>query len=185
MYALDRVHFGDACAATQLEVAKNMVADKGLNIDKQAARRIKYDMYVDDGLSGGTPKQVRRFVGKKDADGCYNGTFSKILEIGNFKVKAFGISGQVETEESNLIGNKVLGYDYNLQNDMLSVRFSINLSKKRRSVRSEPNLMLSDIETLRTKTLSKRILLGMTNSFCDFLGIASPFTIKFKVLMRQ
>ena len=50
MYALDRVHFGDACAATQLEVAKNMVADKGLNIDKQAAQRIKYDMYVDDGL---------------------------------------------------------------------------------------------------------------------------------------
>ena len=161
-----------------------MVADKGYLIDPQAASRIKSDMYVDDMLSGGTPKQVQRFVGKKIND-SYNGTFSRILGIGNFKVKAFGISGDAETEESELMGSKVLGYDYDLEKDMLSIKFSINLSKKRRSIRSEPDLCYNDIASLRSKTLTKRILLGVTNSFGDFLGISSPFTIRFKVLMRQ
>lgn len=93
-YALDRVHFGDACAATQLEVAKNLVAEAGKYIDPEAALRIQEDVYVDDGLSGGTEEQVRRFVGNKTQDGNYDGTFSKILSLGNFKIKAFSISGQ-------------------------------------------------------------------------------------------
>ena len=33
--------------------------------------------------------------------------------------------------------------------------------------------------------MTKRVLLGVTNGFGDFLGMASPFTIKFKVMMRQ
>ena len=77
-YALDRVHFGDACAATMLEVAKNMVAEKGRTIDPEASKRIEYDMYVDDGLTGGSEDQVSRFVGVKKSDGKYSGTFQKI-----------------------------------------------------------------------------------------------------------
>ena len=46
VFALDRVHFGDACAATQLELAKNMVADMGKHIDEEAAFKIKHDMYT-------------------------------------------------------------------------------------------------------------------------------------------
>jgi hypothetical protein len=30
--------------------------------------------------------------------------------------------------------------------------------------------------------LTKRNLLGVTNGFGDFLGLASPFTVRFKVL---
>jgi len=74
-FALDRVHFGDACAATQLEVAKDIVADAGYDIDPEAACRIKEDVYVDDGLTGGTLEQVSRFVGNKTSDGTYDGTF--------------------------------------------------------------------------------------------------------------
>ena len=33
--------------------------------------------------------------------------------------------------------------------------------------------------------MTKRILLGVTNYFGDFLGIASPFTMLLKVLMRE
>ena len=49
-FALDRVHFGDQCAATQLEVGKDLVADAGQQIDREAAQKIKNDLYVDDGL---------------------------------------------------------------------------------------------------------------------------------------
>ena len=184
-FALDRVHFGDACAATQLEVAKNMVAELGRHIDPQAAKRIKFDMYVDDGMTGGSRKQVSKFVGKKDVDGRFSGSIQKILRLGNFTVKAFGISGEPQSEEAGLMGNKVLGYKYNLETDMLSVQFNINVSKKKRSVRQYADLTLGDLDKLRSLKLSKRILLGVTNSFGDFLGIASPFTIRFKDQMRK
>ena len=184
-YALDRVHFGDAAASTQLEVGKNIIADAGENIDKEASERLKHDLYVDDGLTGGTPEQVQRFVGKKLPDGGYDGTISQILAKGNFKVKAFGISGQEPSEESDLLGNKVLGYHYDIEKDMLEVPFPVNLSRKKRSVRVEPNLTLKDIGGLKSRSLTKRILLGVTNGFGDFLGIASPFTIKFKIMMRE
>ena len=184
-YALDRVHFGDACAATQLEVAKNMIAQHGSYIDPVASQRIQDDVYVDDGLTGGTKEQVARFVGTKNHEGLYNGTFSRIFALGNFKVKAFSVSGQTATAESDLMGNKVLGYNYNVERDMLAVSFPINLSQKKRSIRSDRNLTLEDIPGLWSRTLTKRSLLGVTNSFRDFLGIAAPFIIKFKVLMRD
>ena len=185
-FALDRMHFGDIPAACILEVGKDICADKGRHIDEEAAKRIENDIYVDDGLTGGRKEQVERFVGKKDPEtGNYDGTFSQILGIGNFRIKAFGISGQKPTEESKLMGDKVLGYDYDIEKDMLAVKFNINLSKKRRSVRVEPDLTLSDIHILKSKTLTKRLLLGVVNGFRDFLGLAAPFTIRYKVLMRE
>ena len=184
-FALDRVHFGDQCAATELEVGKDITADEGAHIDPEAAKRIKEEIYVDDGLTGGSAEQVNRFVGKKLPDGQYDGTIPRILALGNFKVKAFSISGQEPTEESDLMGNKVLGYKYDLQGDMLAVTFPLNLSRKKRSVHIEPNLTSADIAKLKPTQLTKRLLLGATNGFGDFLGIASPFTIRYKTNMRE
>ena len=184
-FALDRVHFGDTCAATQLEVAKNVIAKAGAHIDPEASSRIMNDVYVDDCLSGGTLEQVYRYVGNKMSDGSYDGTFSKILALGNFKIKAFAISGQTPNEESDLLGDKVLGYGYDLAKDNLSVKFPLNISPKKRSVRVEANLTLNDLDKLKSETLTKRILLGVVNSFGDFLGFAAPFTIRYKKLMRN
>ena len=72
-YAFDVVHFGDCCAATQLEVGKDLTADTGWEIDPEAAQRIKDDTYVDDGITGGTPEQVSRFIGKQKEDGTFEG----------------------------------------------------------------------------------------------------------------
>ena len=79
----------------------------------------------------------------------------------------------------------MLGYSSDIEKDMLSVVFPVNLSKKKRSVRVEPNLTVDEIDSLKGRTFTKRILLGVTNGFCDILGIASPFTVNFKVLMRE
>ena len=86
-FALDRVAFGDGPAGTLLEVGKDIVAETGVDIDPEASKRIRDDMYVDDGLTGGTMEQVAKFVGKKIEDG-YDGTISQILARGNFKIKA-------------------------------------------------------------------------------------------------
>ena len=60
----------------------------------------------------------------------------------------------------------------------------MNISLKKRASRSEPDLTVVDVQKLRSVHLTKRMLLGITNDFPDFLDIANPHTIKFKVLMR-
>ena len=64
-YAFDRAHFGDKCVATQLEIAKEMIADlpEARAIDDEACERIKRDSYVDDTLTGGTNDNVDKFIG--------------------------------------------------------------------------------------------------------------------------
>ena len=52
-------------------------------------------------------------------------------------------------------------------------------------MRSKPDLTVSDISTLSAIKMTKRLLLGVTNSFGDFLGIASPYTIRLKLLMKK
>ena len=184
-FALDRVHFGDQCAATQLEVGKDIVADAGAHIDREASEKIKNDLYVDDGLTGGDHDQVVRMVGEKLPDGTFSGTLSRILSLGNYKIKALTVSGSKKSLDSDLMGDRVLGYSYNVETDMLGLKFDMNISKKKRSVRLDPNLTLDDLEKLRSTEFTKRILLGVTNGFGDFLGIGTPHTIKFKALMRE
>ena len=184
-FALDRVHFGDVSAATQLEVGKDLVAAAGVEIDKEASQKIEDDLYVDDGLTGGSEEQVARMVGEKLPDGTFDGTFSQIMALGNYKIKAITVSRTPRSVDSDLMGNKVLGYNYDVEEDMMSLHFGMNISKKKRSVRLEPDLTLADVDKLRSASLSKRVLLGVTNGFGDFLGIGTPHTIKFKSLMRE
>ena len=184
-YAFDCVHFGDCCAATQLEVAKDLVADAGEYIDPVASPLIKDDTYVDDGLTGGSPEQVARFLGKKQADGNFDGTFAQILALGNFKMKGATYSGDTDKDMIAKLGGNVCGYSWDVTNDVLGVKFVVNLSKKRRSVRSEPDITVSDLEKLRQTHLSKRNLMGFVNGLSDPLGIGSPWYMKQKLLMKK
>ena len=184
-YGIDRVHFGDRPAATQLEVSKNMIADLGLDIDEEACKKIKEDMYVDDGVTGGKKLDVERMVGNRDEDGNFDGTLPTILRKGNYFVKDISVGGKQDQADENLLGNKVFGYIWNHKEDTMGIQFSINMSRKRRGVRVKPDLTLADLDSLRSITMTKRLLLGVTNSFGDFLGIASPYTIKLKLSMKK
>lgn len=62
---------------------------------------------------------------------------------------------------------------------------SLNLSKKKRSVRVLPALKKEDLDGLASMHMSKRNLLGLTNSFGDFLGMSEPFTLRSKLLMKS
>ena len=179
------MHFGDRCAACQLEVSKDLIADENKQIDYEAAQRIKDDVYVDDGLTGGSEEQVHRFVGDKLADGSFSGTIPQILKRGGFKLKAIVKSGENDMTEIEKMGTSVFGYNWDAPSDIMSVKFPVNLSKKKRSVRSEPNLVVDDIPKLGAVKLTKRILLGFLHGFCDPLGIASPWYMKLKVLMKE
>ena len=184
-YAFDRVAFGDLSAGCELEVSLHKVADAGMDICPVAANKVKHDRYVDDGLTGGKKEIVSKLVGEKKEDGTYAGDLAAIFKRGSFGIKAITVSGQKHNEDSRLLGDKVLGYKYDVEKDKLGLTFPINISKKKRNVRTEPNLTLQDLDQLKTRKLTKRLLLGVTNGFGDFLGVGSPFTVRFKVLMRN
>ena len=112
-------------------------------------------------------------------------TMEYCVKGGNYAIKEIVVGGDQDQAEDNLLGNKVFGYKWESKEDVLGIKFSINMSKKRRNVRINPDLSNADLDTLKTITMSKRPLLGVTNSFGDFLGIASPYTIKLKLNMKK
>ena len=146
-----------------------------------AARKLKADSYVDDGVTGGSSEEVSRMKGERFANGSFSGTIPKILELGDLKLKVIVSTGESDEEVKNLIGNKVLGYGWNASNDMMSVSFPVYLCNKKRKVRSQPALTVDTLSLLEVTPLTKRICLGITNGFLDFMGIACPFLIRFKI----
>ena len=183
--AIDRVHFGDRPAACQLEVSKKKIAKLGESIDSEASMKLIQDSYVDDIFSGGKQESIDRMVGVKDESGNYSGTMSKILSLGGYRVKEYVVEGDINLSDENLLGNTVFGYNWNPKDKFLKLIISLNLSKKKRSIRILPALKKENLSGLSDVKMCKRNLLGLTNSFGDFLGVADPFTIRFKLLMKN
>ena len=100
-------------------------------------------------------------------------------------MKGATYSGDTDKDMIAKLGGNVCGYSWDVTNDMLGVKFYVNLSKKKRSVRSEPNMTVSDLEELRQTHLRKRNLLGFVNGLSDPLGIGSPWYMKQKLLMKK
>ena len=100
-------------------------------------------------------------------------------EDGSFNAMTY--SGDTDQEEIDKLGGNIFGYEWNVSQDVLGVKFPVNLSRKKRSVRSEPDMTVADIERLRAVKLTKRNLLGFVNGSGDPLGIGSPWYMKLKL----
>ena len=72
-------------------------------------------------------------------------------------------SGDTDQSQIDLLGSNVFSYIRHVTEDRMAVKFPVNLSKKKRSVRSEPNMTVDDRERLKMMKLSKRNLLGFVN----------------------
>ena len=86
-YGYEKMAFGDKIAATALECGKKKAAEMGEEIDPLASEKICEEMYVDDGVSGGSQEEVKRLVGDKDTEGKFNGTIQQIFDLGGFRIK--------------------------------------------------------------------------------------------------
>ena len=179
------VAFGDRPAANFLELGKNLTADAGEMIDPVASKKIKLDSYVDDGVTGGSRSEVNRMVGARLEDGTYSGTIGQIFKKGPLRTKVMVVSGETDKSATDLIDNKVLGYHWEASTDNMAVLLPINISGRVRKMKLKPDLTVDSINLLHTTKLTKRLCLGITNGFVDFLGIACPFTLRFKLLMKQ
>ena len=151
---------------------------------KDNSRKLLLDTYVNDGTTGGTKEEVKRFVGEL-VDGKYSGTIQQILGLGGFKIKTMVASGCTDENAIHLLGNSVLGYEWDARNDMMSVRIKVNLSKKKKKISEHPDLKMEDLEKLKKIKLTKRNLLSFTAGIFDPLGIALPYTIKLRISLKQ
>ena len=92
-----------------------------------------------------------------------------------------GIS-QTDTENEC---SKVLGVVWNSKSDRLEFTAKLNFSLKHRKVRTQPDLCRSDVPDMIPAVLTKRMILSQVNSIYDPLGLASPFVVQAKLLLRK
>ena len=184
--AYDCMTFGDQLAALCLELAKKIAAEKGQEIDSEAALLLVESCYVDDLLGGGTEDQVRRFMGTRWSDGTYSGTLSAILSTVGLSHKALIRSGESDPEILADFNHRVLGLGWIPETDVIVFNFPINLSSKYKTgERIESDLEEKDIPRLPSITMTKRRLLSWINSVYDPTGILAPMTIKLKIAYRR
>ena len=160
-----------------------------LNIDveevKEDSIKLLKDTYVDDGTTGGTKKQVDRMLGSKMEDGSYSGTIPRMMKKVGLKLKTIVTSKSSDQESISKLSDKVLGYLYNPVEDRLGIKFVFNPAKKRKGAKVCPDLTLNDVDSFIKTPQSRRSLLAICNAVYDPLGLATPFTIKLKILMKE
>ena len=164
--------FGDTPAQAYLEYAKEEVSNfirQEMN-DEDLASAIISMSYVDDiAISLETMKEAKEYARK--------------LPIGfgsyGFKIKHTFIGGvkQDSEQEKSLL----FGHYYDINEDKVELKFTVNFSTKRRSQRTEPNLTSSS--DLSQLIMTKRKFMSLVASQYDPLGLASIFLAKFKIYL--
>ena len=188
-YGIDRMHFGDKPAAAGLEVAKELVANKGEDICVSTVAQLKRG-YVDDGIGGGSSEMVEKLVGKETYDEEsekweYSGTVAKIMKRGNFRIKFMIQDGETREALLELYGGKVLGLPWVPGNDTLEMKMCVNLWPRKRGIRTGPDVTLETLHTIDESSLTRRIILSQVHGIYDPLGLLSPITIKYKLLLQK
>ena len=101
------------------------------------------------------------------------------------KLKTIVTSKSSDQESISKLSDKVLGYLYNPVEDRLGIKFVFNPAKKRKGAKVCPDLTLDDVDSFIKTPQSRRSLLALCNAVYDPLGLATPFTIKLKILMKE
>merc|ERR1712239_36836 len=194
-YGFECVQFGDHPAAAIMTIAVERAAETyqevahDLNIDveevKEDSIKLLKDTYVDNGMTGGTKKQVDRMLGSKMEDGSHSGTIPRMMKKVGLRLKTIVTSKSSDQESISKLSDKVLGYLYNPVEDRLGIKFVFNPAKKRKGAKVHPDLTLNDVDSFIKTPQSRRSLLAICNAVYDPLGLVTPFTIKLKILMKE
>ena len=142
---------------------------------KDGADTLRKFSYVDDILRG--------FVDAESRDKAAE-SLLKVLDYGQMEVKAITKSGYVPEETVSVDGETVglIGYCWRPEEDTISLEIKyLFLGKAKRG--KLPVEITSNLKEALAPLLTKRILLGKVMSVYDPLGLAVPWTSKFKVDM--
>ena len=179
-YGFAKVTFGDRPAGAICSVALKETAEIYKHLDKDAAQKVKDDSYCDDVVTGDDKRQ--RIDEMKV-------TIPEIIGKGGFQVKGFVTNGDQSAESRALLGTgdmgRVLGVSWDPGEDEFSVAVRINLSKKYKGSRVDPDLTFEEIPRIINIKVTRRILLGIVNSCYDVYGFLAPILIQLKLELRN
>ena len=83
------------------------------------------------------------------------------------------------------LGGAVLGVHWSAKDDLMAVRFRVNIGPTRKQACLEPDLNEETVDNvLATQKLTKRLCLRLTMMQYDALGIATPVILWLKALMQ-
>ena len=188
VYVITSVSFGDKPAAAMAAVALKKTAELSKEEYPRAAEIIINSSYVDDIISS--------FADQEEAHKIIT-HINEVLLRGGFRVKAWRVSGQTTEEgleicttvdnfdSNDSTDTKVLGIVWNPSNDELEFRTKLNFSPRQRKVRTEPDISEDEVNDRIPVILTKRLLLSQVNGIYDPMGLASPFVIRAKILLRN
>ena len=178
-YVIQRVSFGDKPSATIATMAFRKTAEMGSEQFPDAAKIVKDNRYMDD--------IIESTIDLPTAQKLMQDIETLIIK-GGFKLKEWIFSrdssnGKMSIpNESNVATQKVLGVNWDPIKDHLCFSAKPNFfsNRKRKVQKDNPNN-----DSKLTPPLTKRMILSQVNSMYDPLGLAGPFTVRAKILMRH
>lgn len=178
-YVIQRVSYGDKPSATIATMALRKTAKMGSEQYPDAAKIVKDNTYMDDIIESTTDLP--------NAQKLMQDIETLIIKDG-FKLKEWVFSRDSSNgkksipNESNVATEKVLGVNWDPIKDHLCFSAKLNFfsNGKRKVQKDHPNN-----DSKLTPPLTKRMILSQVNSMYDPLGLAGPFTVRAKILMRH
>ena len=183
-YVIQRVSFGDKPSATIVTVALRKTAQMGEELYPEAAKIVMENtyMYMDDIIDSVSDKR-KALSTTRDIE--------KLISKGGFKIKGWIFSGEHVSKDGMLVPTdknaateKVLGVAWNPVEDKFCFKVKLNFSE-RKKLRTEPDIKWHQLQEKIPQDLTKRMILSQVNSIYDPLGLAGPFTVRAKIMMRQ
>ena len=201
VYVIQRVNMGDKPAPAISTEAVYKTAELFHGDSPRAADLLKNSSYVDD-LIDSQPSKSEALTIVKETE--------EMLDKGGFSVKCWQFSGESKprvyaelikpetldnhTEQSKqrvvmLKGTdqnlRVLGLGWNPEDDSIIYEVTLNFSRKKRGVRTGPDLVEADLPSSLPNFLTRRVVLEQVMKIYDPLGLISPFTLLAKIYLRE
>ena len=115
----------------------------------------------------------------------YSGTVAKIMSQGGFRVKYMVRNGKNMPEILELYGGSVLGLPWDTAKDVIVINMHVNLSARKQGVRLGQNLRPEEEDHIKNAVLTRRVLMSQVHGIYDPLGLLSPITVKFKLVLQH
>ena len=174
IWAITRVNMGDKPAGAIAVEAKDMTAERFSEVSPAAAAIITQSTYVDDIVDSVSSLQEARQL---SAD------VELILKKGGFFIKEWKFGGVGVGPPSEVLN--VLGIKWDPSTDCITFGVQLNFSKKKRGIRTSPNLHHSQVPAHLPVSLTRRMVLEQVMGVYDPLGLLSPFLLIAKVYLRE
>ena len=202
VYVITRVNMGDTPAPAISTEAIYKTADLFESDSPRAACLLKKSSYVDDLIDNQPSKPDALEIALETEN---------MLAKGGFAVKCWQFSGEsgppvgnelfasndmvttpdgpVDTHTNMLKGSdgnlRVLGLGWDPVKDIVVFEVSLNFSKKKKGMRTDPNLQKADLPQALPLVLTRRIVLAQVMMIFDPLGFVCPYTLLGKIYLRE